>query len=231
MRTFDGVMTETQLLAGERAGWIACPLEYAPAPGQYLLGCARTVDEALAVPLFASGLAAARDEAGFLAAPPLPPAWLPGQILSLRGPLGRGFHLPGGVRRVALAALGDSFARLLPLARLALEQDAAVTLLGDCALPALPASLEAYPFAALAEALTWADYLALDLPLEALPDLRERLGLAPYAALPCQAQALLFTPMPCGGLAECGVCAAPARRGWKLACKDGPVFDLDEVDW
>jgi NAD(P)H-flavin reductase len=37
--------------------------------------------------------------------------------------------------------------------------------------------------------------------------------------------------MPCSGLADCGVCAVPARRGYKLACKDGPVFDLDELDW
>jgi hypothetical protein len=35
--------------------------------------------------------------------------------------------------------------------------------------------------------------------------------------------------MPCGGLAECGVCALPAHRGWKLLCKDGPVLELGEL--
>jgi NAD(P)H-flavin reductase len=40
---------------------------------------------------------------------------------------------------------------------------------------------------------------------------------------------LVVAPMPCGGLAECGVCAVTTRRGWKLACKDGPVFDLGEL--
>jgi hypothetical protein len=35
--------------------------------------------------------------------------------------------------------------------------------------------------------------------------------------------------MPCAGLAACGVCAVQTRRGWKLACVDGPVFDLKEI--
>jgi hypothetical protein len=42
------------------------------------------------------------------------------------------------------------------------------------------------------------------------------------------AQVLVVTPAPCGGLAECGVCAVTTRRGWKMACKDGPVFSLNE---
>jgi hypothetical protein len=27
-------------------------------------------------------------------------------------------------------------------------------------------------------------------------------------------------------MGECGVCAVNLRKGYKLACKDGPVFDL-----
>jgi NAD(P)H-flavin reductase len=42
---------------------------------------------------------------------------------------------------------------------------------------------------------------------------------------------LILAPMPCAGLAECGACAVPARSGWKLACLDGPVFDLRALDW
>ena len=41
-----------------------------------------------------------------------------------------------------------------------------------------------------------------------------------------EAQALVRTPMPCGALADCGVCTVRTSRGPKLACKDGPVFDL-----
>jgi hypothetical protein len=59
--------------------------------------------------------------------------------------------------------------------------------------------------------------------------LREHVGERWQTRFRFEAQALVITPMPCGGIAECGVCAVTARRGWKLACKDGPVFDLTEL--
>jgi dihydroorotate dehydrogenase electron transfer subunit len=38
-----------------------------------------------------------------------------------------------------------------------------------------------------------------------------------------------MTEMPCGGLGDCGVCALTSGRAWKLACQDGPVFDIHEL--
>jgi hypothetical protein len=79
--------------------------------------------------------------------------------------------------------------------------------------------------------VSWADLLVIDLPNERLPVLRNDLGLGPYDRIPIPVQALIAIPMPCGGLADCGVCAVPAVKGYKLACKDGPVFDLHEIAW
>ena len=74
----------------------------------------------------------------------------------------------------------------------------------------------------------WADYAAIDVKRDSLEALRE--GLVERDQLRTNsAQALVRTPMPCSGLAECGVCAVTVRRGWKLACKDGPVLGLLEV--
>ena len=106
-----------------------------------------------------------------------------------------------------------------------------MALFTDAPLPQLPSAVEAYPLNALPELLSWADFIALDLPTAALVDLRARLGLGVHGRLTCPAQALVLAAMPCGGVAECGVCAIPAHRGWKLACKDGPVFNLDEIIW
>lgn len=229
MRAFTGRVIETQLdTNGAAAAWITCPPAAIPQPGQALLAWSPADGDApLATALFSAG----RSEGGFLAAAPVPRAWEPGTELHLRGPLGHGFSLPAAARRLALAALGESVARLLPLAYQALERDAAVALYAGCPLPSLPSDLEVHPLSALPEALPWADFLALDLPLAALPTLRSALALPPGQRLPCPGQALLLTPMPCGGLAECGACAVPAGRSWKLACKDGPVFDLKELDW
>ena len=71
----------------------------------------------------------------------------------------------------------------------------------------------------------------VDLDLETLSRLRELLGLDSESQLSCQCQALVSTPMPCGTLADCGVCALLVRKTWKLACKDGPVFNLNDLEW
>jgi len=168
---------------------------------------------------------------GFWAAPPIPVSWRPGMNLDLVGPLGHGFDLPREVRRLGLVALGETVSRLMPLVRQTAQSQVGMTMFTDLPLPAAPASLEAYPLASLVEALDWPDYLVFDLPLEHLPELRSVLGLPVGTGLTCPAQVLLTTSMPCAGLAHCGACAVPTRRGWKLACEDGPVFDLNQLKW
>ncbi len=233
MRQATGEVEEIWYEYGEIAGRIRLPAGLAPGPGQYLLAAVPAdAEAALAVALFPAHV-----ERGSLhVAPPLPPTWVPGTQLDLRGPFGNGFRLPPGARRLALAALDGSPARLFPLIELALEQDRAVTLYwdapeGDGILSAWPAALEIYPLEALPEALAWADSLALDVSAGLLPELRRRLGLLPDGRLACPTQVLVRTAMPCAGAAECGVCAVRARHGWLLACKDGPVFDLNDLEW
>jgi hypothetical protein len=229
MATYHGRVSEVRLSrCGGLEGLVTCPPGAVPPPGRYLSAHAPTEGDApLATPLFLTQLSAA----GFWAAPPFPSSWIPGTELTLRGPLGTGFDLLAMVTRLALAALDDSPARLLPLARSALDRDCAVTLYTNASLPALPSTLEIYPLASLREALNWPDLLALDLPLERLPALHGLLNLHPGDPLPCQAQALIWTPMPCAGIGECGACAVPTRRGYKLACADGPVFQLHTLEW
>ena len=79
--------------------------------------------------------------------------------------------------------------------------------------------LEVVPPAALSEAAAWADYLARDSDLGSLKDL---------PGLRC-GEALVQTPLPCGGMADCGACVVHLKRGYLLACKDGPVVDLKRL--
>jgi hypothetical protein len=147
----------------------------------------------------------------------------------LSQPLGHGFNIPALVKKLGLVALGDSPARLLPLVEAAFIQQHEIALFCDTPLPTLPSEVEVNPLSVLPEALTWADFLAIDIPLENLPDLSSYLGLDIDAILSCPAQVLIYAQMPCGGVAECAVCAVPAKRGYKLACKHGPVFDIKEL--
>lgn len=226
MHTAKGCIEEV-LLDPSRAARISCPPGLVPAPGQYLLaGPPGDPASVIPHPLFLN--AACRG--GFFAAPPLPEGWHPGLELDLRGPLGRGFSLPGAARTVALADFNGAGARLLALLPAALAQKAGVALLSDHPGTGLPPELELLPLAALPETAPWADYLAVDLPRADLPELLDLLGLRPGStrARARNMQLLVATPLPCGGLAECGACAVnlPSMRGYRLACQDGPVFDL-----
>jgi hypothetical protein len=224
-----GVLTRIELDPyGRTAAWIECPARVVPAAGQYVLARSSEDESApLAQALFSSALAPNRFQTTGL-----PSHWGPGTSLQLRGPLGRGFALPPELRRLALASLGEGGARLRPLMDRALAQGLEVALFDDQPSHGLPPAVEAYPLSGLAEALPWADFLALDIPQNELAQLNRIFGArhALHHPLPA-AQALIAGPMPCGTRADCGVCAVLTVRGWKLACRDGPVFNLEDLDW
>jgi hypothetical protein len=225
MQRATGELVQIYLENELTGGRILCPQKLIPSAGQYLLAHNPALRAPLAVPIFNASPA----PGGFLLAPPIPPAWQPGISLNLRGPLGRGFSMPGSARCVALVALAETAARLKPILSEALGQGASIVLVSDLDLPDLPPEVEFRPTAALAEVAGWADYLAVDVVRESLPGLREKLGHSNQTKANREAQVLVRTPMPCGGIADCGVCAVTVRRGWRLACKDGPVFSLAEL--
>lgn len=244
-----GVLVELYLENGLTGGRLRCPQSMVPRPGQYLLAHDPESEALLPVPVFSAGVV----PEGFLLAPPIPETWRPGVTLSLRGPLGRGFSRHESARWIALVALGETAARLKPLLEMGVGQGASVVLVSDLGLPDLLPEVEVQPVAVLPDVQKWADYMALDLPRESIPGLREMLGLGELVGHPTrgsvlplvseqggprkrgerrqagEAQALVLTPMPCGALADCGVCAVNLQGGWKMACKEGPVFDLIQL--
>lgn len=202
-----------------------CPPEWIPAPGQYLLAHAPGSDSPLAVPVFFSASA----PNGFRSAPLLNSPWTPGTRLNFRGPLGHGFSLPAFARRTALIAFDESPGRLCGLISNSLEQQAEVVLVCNSPADDLPEAVEVQPLSALADVLSWAQYAAFDIARENLPGLMEKLRGPNQASTLKDAEILVRTPVPCGGFAECGVCSVVTTSGWKMACKEGPVFDLREI--
>lgn len=225
MHTGKGQVVELVLDDGQRLARISCPADLLPAPGQYLLAGIASPSDPLPVPLFSTE----STPQGFTASAPIPETWLPGTEIVLRGPLGRGFELPASSRKVALVPFDEGPARLKALIRPALGQGAAVVLVSDSDGEHLPDEVEIQPFSVLEEVLAWADYIAFDVSRENLPGLRERLEKVKQVPAGREAQVLVRTPVPCGGVAECGVCAVRLKSSPKLACKEGPVFDLREV--
>ena len=222
MKNSDGQLFETYLDYRAR---IICPPELIPAPGQYLLAHARESDSPLAVPVFFSDSASN----GFRSAPLLDSPWQPGMRLNLRGPLGHGFTLPTSARKVALIAFDDSPARLRGLIPIALKQGAEIVLVCNDIVDDMPEAVEVQPLQAMLDIYQWAEYAAMDVGRENLHQLKTKIGKIEQAKGPREAQVLVRAPMPCGALAECGVCALKIRHEWKMTCKDGPVFEISEL--
>jgi dihydroorotate dehydrogenase electron transfer subunit len=221
----EAKISELVLLDGKHAARILCAQSLIPAPGRYLLAQADGSNS----PLAASVFSAKSFSDGFICAPPVPESWIPGTRLNLRGPLGRGFDLPVLARRVALIAYDDSPRRLLALLDSISKQNASVTLICEYPPDDLPLQVEVQPMKAFHEVCDWADYIAIDAARESLPQLKKMLGAGNPSKIRYEAQILIRTSMPCAGLAECGVCTVEVRNGHRLACEDGPVFELREI--
>ncbi|HSB00912.1 MAG TPA: hypothetical protein VLE49_09710, partial [Anaerolineales bacterium] len=132
-------------------------------------------------------------------------------------------------RKVGLVAFDDSPARLKGLIRPALKQEAAVVLVCAATPENLPDEVEVQPISTLQDIAEWADYLALDVARAHLNQLTGQLGKRKQLSAGGETQVLIRTAVPCGGVADCGVCAVKLKSDWRLACKDGPVFDWNEV--
>ncbi len=225
MHTGKGQVSELILEDGYRHVRVSCPSNLIPSPGQYMLA-GDASDAPLPVSLFHTDSA----PQGFIAAAPIPDSWNPGAELYLRGPLGHGFDLPLSARKVGLIAVDVSPARLRGLIQPALKQGAAVVLVCKSTVDNLPDEVEVHPMSALNEIVEWADYLAFDAAREDLNQLKEGLGKLKQVAAGKESQILVRTAIPCGGVAECGICAITLKSSWKLACKDGPVFQWRELE-
>lgn len=202
-----------------------CESPLHPAPGQYLLAHAESGPHIHPIPLFAHAL----ENESLVVSPPIPAGWFPGLELLLRGPLGNGFHLPVSAHHLLLADLGPHHGqRLLSLAQFH-PQPIETVLLTDAAPSRLPVEIEVFPLKSFNEILPWADYAAVDLSLPQIKTLRDLSGLRSISEFPTSCEALIETPLICGGIATCGVCSVRVNHSWALACKDGPVFRLNQL--
>lgn len=162
--------------------------------------------------------------------------WHPGMQVNIRGPLGSGVRLPPLSRRLVLIALDDHPARLLSLAAYGSEKGLDMVMAGDWVADTkisgdIAPSIELALLSQIQELTSWADFILFDVPHFQLQSLGKLTQSITALLRPGFAQVLIHTPMPCVGIAECGICAVRTRRGYKHACQDGPVFDFQEISF
>jgi len=200
---------------------LATPLNFVP--GQYFRAAVDGSDEVLPQIFFPIQ----KNSLNLTLEPLREGRWQPGQEISLRGPLGNGFQMPAAAEHVGLISFGSANAALLlPLAVALLAEGKEVALATAAPLRGLPPALEVLPPEQAQDVTIWADGVAISAWRNDLGQVIERFRGNGSRKL---IQVLVQTDMPCGGVAACGVCALPTKKGWKLTCKDGPVFVLGEL--
>jgi dihydroorotate dehydrogenase electron transfer subunit len=165
--------------------------------------------------------------------------------LDVLGPLGRPFELKQTTRRALLIGGGIGIVPLVALARLAAAKDVEVTLVAGFrdeskVIPAtvVPAEAEyvvatddgsvgrqGFATAVAEEYLAWADQVFACGPL---PMLRALARMERPRRLPVQVS--MEEHMGCA-MGVCLGCVIPTRKGYERVCRDGPVFDINHIDW
>ncbi len=225
MKTHIGKIDEVVIVDGETCLRLECAALDSAMPGQFVQAYSVDTSELLPTQLYPCGHAN-----NHLFCGKIPRSWEPGVELHLRGPRGNGFHLPPLARRVALTTL-DVYSpnRLLGLADHGIKNGAAVTLFTDRIPLQLAPEIEVLPLSELPQVKTWADYMAAALILIKLSSLKNQLGLPSDFSRSLNVEICLELPMICDENSACGACAVETVKGWKLACKDGPVFNLQDL--
>ncbi len=170
-----------------------------------------------------------------------------GDKVDLLGPLGNGFTIQPTTRNILLIAGGIGIAPLCFLGQEAKKQGGSVTLLLGAATSAQLCPDKLLPDDAECVTAT-EDGTAgrKGMVTECLPELSSRADqvfacgpTAMYRALALKRQELpgtkpvqisLEVRMACG-LGVCYGCAVNTKKGLKQVCRDGPVFELDDIPW
>lgn len=182
-------------------------------------------------------------------------AWLSqrrkGEVLDLLGPLGNGFSLPDSAQSLLLLAGGTGIAPLVFLGEWAVKQGKRVRLVigaqsSEYLYPEkhLPSGIEYIPVTedgSRGEKGTITQFLARhseELVNEA--DCIYACGpLAMYQEIEEQrqkwrqkkpVQVSLEVRMGCG-IGACYACSIMTRKGMRQVCKDGPIFEIDDIIW
>ncbi|MEE9198234.1 MAG: dihydroorotate dehydrogenase electron transfer subunit [Dehalococcoidia bacterium] len=170
-----------------------------------------------------------------------------GEEISILGPLGHGYAIDPAARRLLMAGGGTGLAPLIALADEAGVSGLSVTIISAGRTASLLYPREwVPPQVRLVEVTEDGSAGQKGLITDIMPGYMEEAdqmflcGPVPmYKAVrsammqlgvEVPTQVLLEVRMACG-FGICYGCSIPTEDGMKLVCRDGPRFDLDEVDW
>ncbi len=167
----------------------------------------------------------------------------PGDVVSVMGPVGSPFPMRRGIQRLLLVAQDFAPTRLLFAMFRALQHGVAVTLVltGDARnypITTLPPTVEVIhsediiSWSSQGQLLTWADQIVVVTEALFWQDRYVPILYAAHQSRPALPEDFLLgvfdLPTPCG-TGACMACMVRCHHGNRLACLDGPAFDMANV--
>jgi len=248
------VLSNTEVMPGVYLLWAKAPeIATFAQPGQFVMvRCSEGYDPLLRRPLSihrVAPLASPSQLALLFAVVGRGTHWLAqrkeGDMIDLLGPLGHGYALSPQSRNLLLVAGGIGIAPLVALTERAIAEGSQVTLLLGA-----PTRAQLYPTALLPPEtrvlLATEDGTAGErgVATDFIPGLVDGADqifacgpISMYHTMAAQGilkgksvQVSMEARMGCG-MGYCYSCALETKRGLRQVCKDGPVFDLDEIVW
>jgi dihydroorotate dehydrogenase electron transfer subunit len=245
------VKSNSGLIPGTRLVWLDAPaIAELAKPGQFVMGrCAENHDPLLRRPLSIHGIDDSGGVALLFEVVGRGTSWLseraPGDLVDLVGPLGNGFSVRPDAKELLLVAGGMGIAPLEFLHEMATRMGKRVTELQGAQIAALlyprdhvpetsvvvsstedgSAGMKGFVTSLVDQHVTRADQVFACGPVGMYQSM---------ARLEClrgkSVQVSLEERMACG-VGACYGCTVKTRNGLKQVCRDGPVFELADIDW
>ena len=171
-----------------------------------------------------------------------------GDRIDILGPLGNGFNIEQKARNFLLVAGGIGIAPLVFLAQKASSRHPMTLVHGAntaahlCREQFLPKGVRLIPVTedgslgkkgvvtdVLPDFLDWADQIYACGPVDMYRAMAEQI-VTPKEAKPLECQVSLEVRMGCG-IGACYGCTINTKKGLRQVCRDGPIFELDDIIW
>jgi len=262
-QTLCSVASNVEVMPGIHLMWIEAPdIAVAAQPGQFIT--VRCGDFTLRRPLSVHQVSS-REIALLFKVTGKGTLWLSqrqtGEKIDILGPLGRGFSIEPGARKLLLVAGGIGIAPLVLLMQYASSQHQITLIHGASTaaqlypfslgksgkrgkLSSIPKGVQFIPVTEdgsmgqkgratdiLPDFLDWADQVYACGPVDMYKAMAEMSRQAKQSNLKLKkCQVSLEVRMGCG-FGACYSCTINTKKGLKQVCRDGPVFELEDIIW
>ena len=157
-----------------------------------------------------------------------PIQWQIGKEISVRGPIGKGFHPIDREGKILFIIPGELFGSLRPLIDDAIQSKKNVAIFCKNIDWQIHPDAEIILIEDLDFAINWTDFIYLECARNELKNILDIINLIKERRIP--SEIFVHTPILCGGNADCMVCAVKTKSGYRRICKDGPIISIEELE-